>query len=109
MRRSLTPDSWVVYRVMFDRKAAHDRRLRSGRVGAIEQNRAGPVHFLLRAGIATEGEAEQFARRETRRGCSSGIKQQQHLSAAVDALSNPEIKISSRFSTAAVAGDPAYE
>jgi hypothetical protein len=64
MRRSLTPDSWVVYRATFDRKAAQMTAVcDQDEWEAIEQNQPGRC-ILLRAGIATEGEAEQFARAE---------------------------------------------
>jgi hypothetical protein len=64
MRKSDLSISWVVYRATFDRKA-------EGMIAvcdqaeweAIEQNQPGRC-LLLKAGIASEGEAEQFARAE---------------------------------------------
>jgi hypothetical protein len=64
MREIRTPSSWVVYRATFDRKA-------EGLTAVCDQSeweakeRAQPGRcILLKSGIATEGEAEQFARAE---------------------------------------------
>jgi hypothetical protein len=64
MRRTPVPTSWVVYRATFDRKAeAMTAVCAQEEWIGIEQSQPGRC-TLLKSGIATEGEAEQFARAE---------------------------------------------
>jgi hypothetical protein len=63
MRRSDTPGPWVVYRANFDRKAEGMVAVcEQGEWESLERNQPGRC-VLLKSGILTEGEAEQFARK----------------------------------------------
>jgi hypothetical protein len=62
MPRAGPPVSWVVYRATFDRKAGEMTAVcEQGEWEAMERDQPGR-RTLLKAGIPTEGEAEQFAR-----------------------------------------------
>ena len=62
MRRSDEPVAWVVYQIMLDKKPeAMNVVCEQGEWDAMELARPGH-HKLVRAGIATEAEAERLAR-----------------------------------------------
>ena len=57
-----TPTTWVVYAMAFFRKAVGCNAVcEQAEWDAMERDRPG-LHTLIRAGIATEGEAERLAR-----------------------------------------------
>ena len=63
MRKAATAASWVVYRATFDRRAEGMTAVcDQGEWEAMEQTQPGR-RTLLKGGFATEGEADQYARK----------------------------------------------
>ena len=61
-RKGVRPQSWVVYRVTIKGQTAGPNAVcEQAEWDAMERDRPG-LHTLIRAGIATEGEAERLAR-----------------------------------------------